>query len=51
MRNHLGNTEEILTFNVSQMFPHLRKQATYLEDAELLSWKQNCTPIQHCEQY
>ena len=35
-RNHLGNTEETLTFNVSRMFPHLRTQATYLEDAKCL---------------
>ena len=41
-RNHLRNTEETLTLNVSRMFPHLRTQATYLEDAEFASQKQNC---------
>ena len=41
-RNHLGNTEETLTLNVSQMFPRLRTQATYLEDAEFASRKQKC---------
>ena len=41
-RNHLGNTEETLTLNVSRMFPRLRTQATYLEDAEFPSRKQNC---------
>ena len=41
-RNHLGNTEETLTLNVSRMFPHLRTQATYLEDAEFASRKQKC---------
>ena len=41
-RNHLGNTEETLTLNVSRMFPRLRTQATYLEDAEFASRKQNC---------
>ena len=38
----MANTEETLTFNVSQMFPCLRTQATYLEDAEFVSWKQKC---------
>ena len=41
-KNHLGNTEETLTFNVSRMFPRLRTQATYLEDAEFASRKQKC---------
>ena len=41
-RNHLGNTEETLTLNVSQMFPRLGTQATYLEDAEFASRKQKC---------
>ena len=40
-RNHWGNTEETLTLNVSRMFPRLRTQATYLEDAEFASRKQN----------
>ena len=42
MRNHLGNTEEILTSNVSRTFPHLRTQTTYLADAEFASWRQQC---------
>ena len=42
MRNHLGNTEEKLTLNISRMFPRLRTQATYLEDAEFASQKQKC---------
>ena len=42
MRNHLGNTEETLTFNVSRMFPRLCTQATYLEDVEFVSRKQKC---------
>ena len=36
-RDHLGNTEGTLTLNVSRMFPRLRTQATYLEDAEFAS--------------
>ena len=35
-------TEETLTLNVSRMFPRLRTQATYLEDAEFASRKQKC---------
>ena len=31
--------EETLTLNVSRMFPRLRAQATYLEDAEFASQK------------
>ena len=42
MRNHLGNTEETLTLNVSRMFDRLRTQATYFEDAEFASRKQKC---------
>ena len=41
-RNHLGNTEEILILNVFRMFPRLRTQVTYLEDAEFASRKQKC---------
>ena len=41
-RNHLGNTEETLTMNISRMFNRLRTQATYLVDAELASQKQKC---------
>ena len=41
-RNHLGNTEETLTLNVSRMFPRLRPQATCLEDTEFASRKQKC---------
>ena len=41
-RNHLGNTEETLTLNVFRMFPRLRTQATYLEDAEFASQKKKC---------
>ena len=41
-RNLLGNTQETLTLNVSRMFPRLRTQATYLEDAEFVSRKQKC---------
>ena len=40
--NHLGNTEETLTLNVSWMFPCLRTQATHFEDAEYASRKQKC---------
>ena len=39
-RNHLGNTEETLTLNVSRLFPRLRTQATYFEDAKFISRKQ-----------
>ena len=42
MRNHLGNTEDRLTLNVSRMFPRLHTQATYLVDAEFVSRKQKC---------
>ena len=41
-RNHLGNTEETLTLNVFRMFPRLRTQATYLEDAEFAYQKKKC---------
>ena len=41
-RNYLGNTEETLTLNVSRIFPRLRTQGTYLEDAEFASRKQKC---------
>ena len=39
-RNHLRNTEETLTLNVSRMFPCLHTQATYVVDAEFASRKQ-----------
>ena len=45
MRNHLRNTEEALTLNISQMFPRLCTQATYFEDAEFASRKQKCFAI------
>ena len=38
----MGNTEDTLTLNVSRMFPRLRTQATYLEDAEFAPRKQKC---------
>ena len=37
-----GITWETQTLNVSRMFPCLRTQATYLEDAEFVSRKQKC---------
>ena len=46
-RNYLGNSEETLTLNVSRMFPRLRTQATYLENAEFASRKQKCFPYSH----
>ena len=55
--NHLENTEETLTLNVSRMFPRLRTQAKYLEEAESASRKQKCfasfplyASMQHCKQ-
>ena len=36
-KNHLGNTEETLTSNVSRLFPRLRTEATYFEDVEFPS--------------
>ena len=36
-KNHLANTEETLPSNVSRLFPLLRTQATYFEDAEFAS--------------
>ena len=41
-RKHLGNTEEALTLNVSQLFPRLCAKTTYFEDGEFASWKQKC---------
>ena len=34
---YLGNTEETLTSNVYRLFPRLRTQATYFENAEFVS--------------
>ena len=39
-RNHLRDTEETLTLDVSRMFPRLHTQATYHEDTEFGSHKQ-----------
>ena len=56
--NHLGNIEETLTLNVSRLFPCLRTQVTYIEDAEFATRKQKiscflpvCSPVQHYEQH
>ena len=41
-RKHLRNTEEALTFNVSQLFSRLRAKATYSEDVKFASRKHKC---------
>ena len=38
----LGDTQEMLTFNVPQMFLCLCTHAACVEDAELVSWMQKC---------
>ena len=43
-RNHLGNTEETLTLNVSRMFPRSSTQATYVDDVEFASRWQKWLP-------
>ena len=54
----LANTEETMTLNVSRLFPHVRTQATYFEDAEFASrgekmfcFRLVCSPLQQCEQH
>ena len=57
-RKHLGNTEEKMTSNVFRLFPRLRTQGTYFEDAKFVSRKQKmfcflpvCSLLQQCEQH
>ena len=40
-RKHLGNIQSQCFFGVSQVIPRLLPHATYVEDTEFVSWKQN----------